>query len=328
MTAGESGSYDPSRGHMLKPSVRNSSKLRGLAVAAVAAAILGVVWPVVGIASSGHAKAVAADSSTFTDPTGDGGDGGDVTTVNVSDDSSGKITFTATIANRPTLSDVDGIQAYFDTDKSSSTGGSGFEYEVGWIDGQQLLMHWDGATFADDKAASFTASYKDGKATFSINKSDFDGVTSFAFILVTTGDTGDSSADRAPDGTAVWTYPTAAPPPPPGPPPPPPPGSPPAKGKLKTVKPKLLPAVAGKSFSVPIIVTDAKTGKGIKGTVVCQGKLNGKTFRASSHVVSASGKASCTWRLPTSASDKILRGSITETYKRLKATRTFSVRIL
>jgi hypothetical protein len=311
---------------MLKLSVGNSSRLRGIAVAAVGAAILGVVWPVVGLASSGHAT-VTADS-TFTDPTGDGGDGPDVTTVVVSDDSAGKITFTATIANRPTLGDEDGIQAYFDTDKSGSTGGSGFEYEVGWIQGHQLLMHWDGATFAEDKAKSFSASYKDGQATFSIDKGDFDGATTFAFILITTGDTGDSSADRAPDGTDVWTYPTAGSPPPPGPPPPPPPGSPPAKVKLKTVKPKLLPAVAGKPFSVSMIVTDAKTGKGIKGTVACLGKLNAKTFRASSHTVSANGKASCTWRLPASASNKILKGSITETYKRLKATRTFSTRIL
>ena len=71
---------------MLKLSVGNSSKLRGFAVAAVGAAILGVVWPVVGAASPSHAKAVAADSATFTDPTGDSADGPDVTTVDVSDE--------------------------------------------------------------------------------------------------------------------------------------------------------------------------------------------------------------------------------------------------
>jgi hypothetical protein len=94
------------------------------------------------------------------------------------------------------------------------------------------------------------------------------------------------------------------------------------------VKPKLAPAVAGRSFTVPMVVTDAKTKKGVRGKLTCQAKLNGKTFRASRQATAASGRATCTWKLPSTSSNEILRGTITETYKGATAKRTFSTRIL
>src|SRR5262249_50848101 len=117
------------------------SRITGLFVVAALAAAVAILWPVVGSASP---KAPTA-SSNYTDGSGDNtNDGPDVTTVAVSDDSSGKITFTATIGNRPSLLDVDAVQAYFDTDKNGSTGSGGYDYEVAWIQGQQVLMKWDG----------------------------------------------------------------------------------------------------------------------------------------------------------------------------------------
>jgi hypothetical protein len=94
------------------------------------------------------------------------------------------------------------------------------------------------------------------------------------------------------------------------------------------VKPKLAPAVAGGSFTVPMLVTDATTKKGVRGTLICQAKLNGKTFRPSRQATAASGRATCTWKLPLTSSNKVLRGTITETYKGAAAKRTFSARIL
>jgi hypothetical protein len=217
-------------------------------------------------------KAAAANPATFTDPTGDSGDGPDVTTVAVSDSSSGKIAFTATIANRPALTDVDAVQAFFDTDKNGGTGApGGFEWEVAWIQGHQLLLKWDGSTFADVKAASFSASYKNGAATFSIDKGDFDGATSFAFMVTTTGDTGDSTADRAPGGTSTWVYPPSSSKPPPPPPPPPPPGSPPPPpaGTLKATKFTVGKPHAGRRFTVSMVVTVASTGLSVRTSVSC-----------------------------------------------------------
>ena len=146
---------------------------------------MAVVWPLVGFASSGH-RAATLGSSTLVDATGDAFNGGpDIGTVEITDDSAGKISVTAPIVNRPELTDVDAVQAFFDTDENSGTGGvGGFEYEVAWIQGHQLFMRWDGAQFVAADAKSFTAAYKDGKATFSIDKADFGG--SVAFNLVVT----------------------------------------------------------------------------------------------------------------------------------------------
>src|SRR5262249_30816045 len=124
------------------------SKVSALIVVAIAAAAVGVVWPLVGLASATKTAAILA-SNTFTDTSADSGDGPDITTVQISDDSSGKISFAATIANRTTLDSVDAVQAFFDTDKNSGTGGNGgFEYEVAWITNHQELDKWDGSQFA------------------------------------------------------------------------------------------------------------------------------------------------------------------------------------
>jgi hypothetical protein len=305
------------------------SKAKGLIAVGIVAAALGVIWPVVGNASPSHAKRVVG-SATFTDPTGDSGDGPDVTTVAVSDNSSGKITFTATIANRPGLTDADGVQAFFDTDRNSGTGGSGgFDYEVAWIQGHQLLLKWDGSQFAENKAASFSASYTNGVAGFSIGKSDFGGSTSFAFILTTTGDTGDSTADRAPDGTAAWSYPagTSAPPPPPPPPGSPPP-PPPSGVTLKATKFVVGKPHAGKRFTVSMVVRVAQTGLSVKTTVSCSAKVAGKTARVAAKGSVQSGRAVCTWALPRNTKGKQVRGSITSTYLGAKVTRAFSARVV
>ena len=83
-------------------------------------------------------------------------------------------------------------------------------------------------------------------------------------------------------------------------------------------------AVAGKSFTVSLTVKDKSTGRGVKGTVACTGKLAGKTLKASGRTSAASGKASCTWRLPTSARHKRFAGSIAVSYRGAKISRSFA----
>lgn len=274
-----------------------------------------------GVASS-HRISVSG-SSAYSDPADVKG-GPDATTVAVSDDGA-TVSFAATIANRPSLTDADAVQAYFDTDKNAATGGGGYEYEVAWISGHQLLMHWDGSGFSEVKAASFTASYQNGKASFAVNIADFGGSATFAFIVTTTGDTGTSLADRAP-GTGIWVYPSGSAGPT-GSRPALPPGAPPTTPKLKTVKPKLAIARAGKPFTVTMVVTDAATKKGVKGELACQAKLSGRPLVANRRSVVSSGRASCTWRLPVTAKKKRLTGSLTVTFAGAKATRSFAVAV-
>lgn len=309
-------------------------KARVWAVVAVAAAgaTLGVVWPLV---ASGQTATTVA-SRTFRDTTGDAtGDGPDITTVQVSDDSSGKISAAVTIANRPALTDADAVQAFFDTDSNAGTGGNGgFEYEVAWIDGHQELDKWDGSQFAtvSPAPASFSASYKDGQATFTVDKADFGGSTTFNLLVTTTGDTGDSTSDRAPDG-GVWSYPTGGGTQPPPPPPPPPPGSPPPPpppGGLTLIatgftvgKPH-----SGRPVTAAMVVRVKETGIAVKTTVVCSATLAGKRLKEAKKGSVFSGRASCTWRLPKNSKGKQFKGSITATYQGAKIRKTFSKKVL
>ena len=311
----------------------NKSRITGLIAVASLAAALAILWPVVGAAS----PKVTGASSTYTDASGDNtNDGPDVTTVTVSDDASGTISFAATIGNRSALTDVDAVQAYFDTDKNGATGSGGYDYEVAWIQGQQLFMHWDGSQFSTQQSSTFTSAYKDGKATFSVDKADLGGSTEFNFIITTTGDTGDSMSDRAPDGSAVWTYPTGSgsgtPPPPPSPGSPPPPGSPQPPpsptGTLKATKFTVGAAHAGKRFTVSMNVSVTSTGIGVKTKVACSAKIAGRAVPVKAKGSVQSGHASCVWTLPKNTKGKQLKGSITATYQGAKISRSFSKRVL
>ena len=305
------------------------SRLTGLLVVAIAAVSALVVWPVVGAAST----STSAASATYNDPSGDATNGGpDVTTVSVSDDSTGTITVAISVPNRSSLTDSDGILAYFDTDKNPGTGGNGFEYEVGWIQGQTLFMPWDGSNFTPTKPGSFKGSYSNGTATFSIDKADFGGSTAFDFFVATTGDTGDSTSDRAPD-SGNYSFPSGGssgggsqPPPPPGqPPPPPPPGG--GKGTLTAAKFRVGTAHAGKRFTASMVVSVTATKLSVKTAVSCSAKLSGKAVPVARKGSVLSGRASCTWAVPKNTKGKQIKGSITATYQRAKITRTFSTRV-
>jgi hypothetical protein len=305
--------------------MRRTSRVTTVFAVAAVAAVIGVVWPLV---ASGHTTRIL-DSKTFTDPTGDSRVGGpDITTVGVSDDSSGKISFAATIANRSALTDVDAVQAFFDTDKNEGTGASGgYDYEVAWITGHQELDKWDGAQFApvSPVPASFTAAYAGGQATFSVDKADFGGSVEFDLLVTTTGDTGDSISDRAPDG-GDWGYPsggTVAPPPPPPPPPPPARG-----GKLIATGFTVAKPHSGRPFTVAMVVRVQASGIAVKTAVSCSATLAGKRLKVSKKGSVRSGRASCTWKLPKKTKGKQLKGSITATYQGAKVKKTFSKKVL
>ncbi len=309
------------------------TRITGLIAAAALAAALAILWPVVGSASP--ARTVA--SSTYTDASGDATNGGpDITTVTVSTDSSGKITFTATIGNRTTLTDDDAVQAYFDTDKNTSTGGpGGYDYQVAWIAGHQELDKWDGSQYATQSGvASFSASYKGGQATFSVASADFGGSTSFNFIVTTTGDDGDSTSDRTPDGTANWTFPSTGgtspppPPPPPGSPPPPgaPPPPPPPTNGLAATKFTVGKPHAGGRLTVSMVMR--VNGTAVKTTVACIAKIGSKKLAVKSKGSVLSGRASCIWTVPKGTKSKTVKGTIAATYQGKTVKKSFSARVL
>jgi lysophospholipase L1-like esterase len=104
----------------------------------------------------------------------------------------------------------------------------------------------------------------------------------------------------------------------------PPPASP---LTLRASKPKLSRAAAGKPVTAWMLVTNAGTGKGVKGRIACQGKLSGRSLRARSHSSSSSGRSACTWQMPAAARNKQFKGSITSRFQGSKVSRSFSTKV-
>ena len=99
------------------------------------------------------------------------------------------------------------------------------------------------------------------------------------------------------------------------------------KPKLTASKLTVGKAIAGKPFTVSTTVKNARTGHTIKGQVACTGKLNGKPLPATHHSSRTNGRTSCTWQLPKTAHGKHFTGTITDTYKAAKISRSFTVKI-
>jgi PKD repeat protein len=182
--------------------------------------------------------------------------------------------------------------------------------------------------------ASFTASSTSGRAPLTVNvdasaSSDPDGqITKYVWEFGDGATAGGGKAthkytkagtftakltvtdDAGATGTTTSTITVTAPPP---------------KPKLTVSQFSVGKAEAGKSLTASFTVKSA--GKGVKGSLSCSGKLNGKPLGASHHSTSSSGAASCTWSLPRSASGERFAGSISESYKGAKVSRSFSLKV-
>ena len=289
----------------------------------VAALFLGcIAWPATAAASSqgaDHTRAVSANSQTFTDPTGDSGNAPDVTTVVVSNDDNGQVTFVITLANRPVLTDQDFLSIFADTNGNPSDGAAGADFLIGISNTGAALFSAVGGTLTPVSAASFSGSFANGVQTVSVNKADIGNPTQINFQILSSGDNVTSVPEFAPDG-GTWSYQVAIATPvgPTGSTGPPP-------VRLAAAKPQLSKAVAGKPFTVSTVVTN--NGEGVKGTVGCAAKLGGKPLTGARAMSTAAGKATCSWRLPGNAHGKPLSGTIKETYQGKAISRSFSTRV-
>jgi len=263
------------------------------------------------------AQAASADSS-FTDPTGDSGVAPDITAVTAANDAAGNLTFTVRTTLTALTAD-DEIDIWLDSDNNGATGDHGIEYglfigSTGWE-----FDKWDGAKYVQATAASASAAYSSGLATFKVNKADIGVGTGLAFWA----DSGRWDAnntligsDLAPDGTSVYSYTLTTP------------AKPTAPLSLSAGAPSFSPKPrAGALETIRIPITRSDTGAGlVSGTAVCSVKIG--TVPAASVVGSIrSGAAYCKLRIPASAHGKTLRGTVKVHFKNASATRAFSAHI-
>jgi hypothetical protein len=265
-------------------------KIRGLVAALAGAAFLLVAQP-----------ALAARS--FTDPAGDPtANAPDVTTVNVSNNAQGDLTFRIETPNLADLAPDTYMFLIFDADRNSATGdGDGADFYL-IIDGADRTFgfyRWTGAQF-EFFPSTAQVGYTGG-ATINFNKSVIGDSSSFLFWIQTFRGTDPATRghDYAPD-SGDWQYDLEA-----------------TQHRLGSmaIVAKPTPPRAGRLFSLVVKWVDV-IGENLHATpdkVTCSAKVAGRTLRLV-------GK--CKWRIPANARGKTLSVRVTVVWQGAKKVQT------
>lgn len=287
---------------------------KGLLFAFALAAVL--VVPSVAGAAPTHR---AANSVTFEASLPEDALAPAITTVVVSNDDDGMLTFQLNVGNRPQLAATDHYGVFVDTDSNPSTGdvqADGAEYWIAVDNGRADLGKWNGNDYDFDVAQTSLVFTYTGGPRLKVAAGDLGSPTSFQFYVVSLTDDvagGDPHVDFAPPvGHGDWSYQMVI-----------------APLTLSATSPKPAPAKpkAGKSFGVTMQVSANRTNALTQGVQVsCSAKVAGKTLKPK---VSSFGGAlaRCAWALPASARGKTVSGTVTVTYQGATVTRHFSVHV-
>jgi hypothetical protein len=296
-------------------------KTRVLLLAAAAAAL--VIVPGAALGKASHST---VNSQTYADSTGEDANAPDITSIAVSNDDAGLITFKINISNRPALTPDMDIQLILDTDQNAATGDPavpGAEYLIDLNQGQVGLFKWDGTnyTFAQSQT-SLVFTYDATGATIRVSAADLGGTKGFNFVaFAASGITVDAGgnpdftnahADLAPDlGHGLFNYKVIQ------------------VLKLSvlafTTSPK--PPKAGKNFSAGFAANESDTNGPVKaGTVACSATVSFKHITPVGKALK-NGIAVCVWHLPATAKGKTIRGTVTLTVQGVKVTRSFAAKI-
>jgi hypothetical protein len=252
--------------------------------------------------------------ATFDDPTGDNGSAPDITSVVVSNDASGQITFRVNVAKLVVPSNVH-IGIAIDSDQNPSTGSHGIDY-VFLADLSQNsygLGRWNGTDFADTPASTAAVSTDDTGLTFSINKSELGNTSGVNFW--TRSAEGPTPAaghmDDAPD-TGTWAYQLG----------------PASALKLTIELSHTTKAKAGRPFVAVIAVgrSDGATADVTSNDVICKATVGTRQLRASS-VVTLGPAVTCSWRLPKGSTGKTIHASVTVSLDGAAVTKRFTAKI-
>ena len=286
---------------------------RGTLLAATAAA---------GIALACASASFAENSVGLADATEDSGAAPDVSTVAVSNDDSGMVTFKIGVANRTALSPTEFVSVLIDADQKEQTGADGADYVLLATAYGTQLIRWNETTskLEPAAAASLRSDWQNGP-TISIDRQDLGGTTKFYFGVLSSDTAADDQLDAAPE-RGVWEYEVRL--------------------QLRLIAQNPASAFsganarAGRPYSLGLKTVRTDTGETLhSGTITCSATL-GKTRLASvrrSFVESSVGgsddtAAVCTWKLPRNAKGKSLKTSVTVSFngKSVSRSRTLKVR--
>jgi hypothetical protein len=307
--------------------------IRTGSLVAIAVAIVALPAVASGALPTGKATptAVTANSTTYTDSTGEDPAAPDITTIVVSNDDAGIVSFKINISNRPQLGQDMYMILFVDSDNNTSTGApdlAGVDYAFELIRGEINLFKWDGTgftrRFGDPSAVTLSFAYQAG-ITVRISAAELGNTARFNFIVeVDSGiafdpvtgapDFTNAKSDVAPGGGAgLFPYTVTI-------------AKPTLLVRRFTTTPAAAPA-AGKQFTMRLVTARSDTGAVIQnGRVTCVGRAGTTRLRAQLARV-VGGAAVCTWLIPKGAKGKTFRGSVAVSFEGLNASRSISRRI-
>jgi hypothetical protein len=289
--------------------------------------VVGAFLMVLPSAALGTASHAAVNSVTFNDSVGEDSAAPDITSVVVSNDDAGLISFKIAISNRPALTQDMSVLLYLDTDQKASTGDpdlAGADYLIELDPGAVGLLQWNGSDYVPAASqSSVTFAYDATGATIRAGAADMGKTKGFNFgAIAVSGIALDASGnpdftnvhvDTAPDaGHGFFSYQVLT------------------KLTLSVVAfstaPK--PAKVGKNFVAGLAANESDTNGPVQsGTVACSATIGTKHITASAHGI-ANGIAACSWKIPKTAKGKTIRGTVTLTVQGVKVARSFAVKIL
>ena len=287
---------------------------------------LAALIPAAGGASSSR---VAVNSVTFTDSTGEDPNGPDITSVVVSNDDTGLISFQINVPNQNSLTGDKLYDIDIDADNNPATGDPdpldpGADYAIERFQGIANLFQWDGKTFSRSASGPSQATlvYTNAQTgpIIKISNVEVGNTKQFKFnVLAVSNITSDASGnpdftkahvDFAPDlGHGFWSYQVKT-----------------APLRLLATKFREVPSrpKAGRLFSVRMVAVRSDTGAALQGgAVTCTARIGGKPLTVRLHRI-ANKEAQCAWLIPAPARGKTVRGSIVVTFEGLRVTKTFS----
>jgi hypothetical protein len=290
---------------------------------AVGVAVLLAVLPRAAHGAYAHSQ---SNTQTYPDSIGENPNAPDITSVVVSNDDAGNITFKVNISNRPAFTPDMALFIYINSDNNTATGSPqllGADYILQLLPGDVASFQWNGSDYLfAQQQTSLVYSYDATGATIRINAADLGAAKTMDFgVEVDSGIVTDASgnpdftnvqADLAPDiGHGFFTYQVKA------------------KVTLKQTAFSTAPAVAkiGKRFSASLAATESDTNGPVKAPVIsCKAVVAGKRL-AATHTF-AGGVSTCSWVLPKKkVKGKLMYGSISITVQGTTLTKSFTARI-
>jgi len=277
----------------------------------------------------------AEGSASFADPGGDSGAAPDVTSVTVSNDDQGLITFRVSVPNRSALGPDEVIAIPIGTNDPNLLRGrrdDGMNFILGLAAEGAFLLEWDGETMkdVDPQPGSVGGSFTGGVAAVTVRQEDlapgFPDVSvpislNFFVLGILFNGSNVIAQDDAPDGTAIWSYRLSEP------------------LRLivtnfdadKTIK-------AGKTLVVLLGLAHGDTGAAVRsGRVRCKAKVGKKALKGSGRfftlILTINGtrlespSASCSWKIPKTAKKKTVSGTVVVVESGITIPRSFKTKV-